>query len=622
MIELARITPYLFSLRSRSQELAGLTLLLGEDDPWLEKEIEAQSLPSHLGSRAWQVRFRLKNYGSVSRSFTPRLEVFLPSTSWTGSIWSAQGAATGWGQEFVFPLPQAFYRENYLGHLQDAEGGGVPFVYCWKQHQGIALMHLETVPLEWWMPVQRDAQGIRMAFENRRPLTVRPGEVYISPTFALLWQEGGDFFAPLERYRKWMRERGLSPPLPTPASYQAAWCSWGYEFDIHPQEVLDVLEIARSMKIRWFTLDDRWFDAYGDWNPRAELFPQGIQDLQRMNQSIHQAGGLSQLWWYPLCVEDGHGQWESHVHGKAKIFQENPDWVILDKEGKVARNNRHLAMLCPALPEVQEYTLNLARKFIEEWGFDGFKMDNIYTVPSCHNPAHRHTDPTDSLKAFAELYRRIFEQTRQIQSESVIQICPCGTPITFSLLSTTDQTVTADPTSSAQVRQRIKFYKALTGRNAAIFADHVELSDGGSDFASAIGTGGVPGSKFTWNVSPERQAQLRENWQLSPEKLKIWRFWFELFDRYRLAEGEYLPLYDLAFDFPETHVIQKEEKLYYAFFAPSFEGKIELRGLESRSYHLINYENQKSFGKIKGPLARILVKFEHHLLLEASPIAE
>ena len=80
----------------------------------------------------------------------------------------------------------------------------------------------------------------------------------------------------------------------------------------------------------------------------------------------------------------------------------------------------------------------------------------------------------------------------------MIQICPCGTPITFSLLPYTDQTVTADPTSSAQIRQRVKFYKALCGPRAAVFADHVELSDHGLDFASEIGVGGVPSTKFIW----------------------------------------------------------------------------------------------------------------------------
>ncbi len=569
----------------------------------------------------WTLRFELINRQAPLSLSHLRLEVFLPEEQWDKApLWSAQGAAVRWGQDFAFPLEKGFARENYLGHLQDAEGGGVPLAYVWNREQGLALMHLETTPLEWYLPVERDEQGIHLAFELRRPITLASGQTWSSPLFALSWHKKQDFFAPLERYRQKMAERGLSAGMPLPASYEPAWCSWGYEFDVTADDVLNVLPTARSLGLRWFTLDDRWFDAYGDWNPRPELFPNGAEDLRRMNEAIHAAGGLSQLWWYPLCAEDGHGAWESHTYGLSQILREHPDWVVLDEQGRVARNNRHLAMLCPALPEVQEYTLALTRRFIEEWGFDGFKMDNIYTMPACHHPAHHHASPEESIRAFKDLYRRIFELTRSLRPQTgVVQICPCGTPITFSLLPATDQTVTADPISSAQVRQRIRFYKALTGRRAAVFADHVELSDGGADFASGIGAGGVPGTKFTWQISPQRQARLKENWQLTAEKFELWQFWFDLYQRYRLAEGEYLPLYDIAFDYPEAHVIRKDGRLYYAFFAESFEGEVELRGLEARRYRLRDYERETDLGQVHGPQASLRTRFSHHLLLEATP---
>lgn len=568
----------------------------------------------------WPLQFSLTNKTGRPLHFTRlRWEIQLPEKEWGGTpLWTLQGAAVAWGQDFAFPLAIGFQRENYLGHLQNAEGGGVPLVYVWNREHGLALMHLEPVPLEWYMPVERDEEGVRLAFELRRPFDLAPEQSWLSPLFAISWHERSDFFAPLERYRDKMAERGLQPALPVPASYEPAWCSWGYEFDVTAEDVVNVLPVARPMGLRWFTLDDRWFDAYGDWNPRPDLFPHGEEDLKRMNEAIHAAGGLSQLWWYPLCAEDGQGRWSSHDYTLSRLLAEHPDWVVIDEQGRVARNNRSLAMLCPALPEVQEYTLTLVRRFIEEWGFDGFKLDNIYTMPACHNPAHHHASPEESIRAFGELYQRIFALTRQLRPEAVVQICPCGTPLTFHLLPATDQTVTADPTSSAQVRQRIRFYKALTGRRAAVFADHVELSDGGTDFASAIGTGGVPGTKFTWQVSPERAARLHENPLLTPQKLEIWNFWFHLYNRYRLAEGEYLPLYDVAFDFPEVHVIRKDGQLFYAFFAEAFEGELELRGLEPGcTYQIVDYENDRLLGLVSGTISRLKIAFQHHLLLRA-----
>ncbi len=572
-------------------------------------------------NRFWHIQLSLANHADRPRTFTRlRLELFLPAERWEGTLWTLQGAAVGWGQDFAFPLEPGFRRENYLGHLQNAEGGGVPLAYVWNREGGLALMHLETTPIEWYLPVERDKTGVRLAFELRCPLTLAPASAWTSPLFALSRHERSDFFAPLERYRQEMNRRGFNPAAPVPASYEAAWCSWGYEFDVTADEVLAALPPAREMGIRWFTLDDRWFDAYGDWNPRRDTFPNGAADLKRMNEAIHAAGGLSQLWWYPLCAEDGQGEWSSHRYTVSRLLQEHPDWVVMDEQGRVARNNRHLAMLCPALPEVQEYTLGLVRRFLEDWGFDGFKLDNIYTMPACHNPAHRHASPQDSIRAFGELYRRLFDLTRSLRPEAVMQICPCGTPLTFSLLPAADQTVTADPTSSAQMRQRIKFYKALTGRRAAVFADHVELSDGGTDFASAIGAGGVPGTKFTWQVPPERRSRLQENPELTPQKLETWRFWFDLYQKYRLAEGEYLPLYDIAFDFPEAHLIRKDGHHYYAFFAEDFDGEVELRGLKrGRSYRLRDYEKEQDYGIVQGEVPRFPVRFSRHLLLEAAP---
>lgn len=631
-----------FFLKEKESNLASLHLRLwGEDGVVLHPEgVERfpDSLMAYYSGNAfqgkwefspaadhfWHVRFSLLSTGGHSiRVSRLRLQIVLPLQHWAHlPLWTMQGAAVGWGKDFAFPLEKGSSRENYLGHLQDGEGGGVPVAYVWNREHGLAIMHLETAPIEWYMPVSWEDDGIHLAFELRRPFELAPGQTWTSPLFALSWHERSDFFAPLERYRQEMEKRGLQPAAPVPASYEPAWCSWGYEFDVTAQDVLDVLPVARPMGLRWFTLDDRWFDTYGDWNPRADLFPNGAEDLKRMNEAIHAAGGLSQLWWYPLCAEDGEGSWSSHVYTLSNILVEHPDWVVIDEQGRVARNNRHLAMLCPALPEVQEYTLNLVRRFIEEWGFDGFKMDNIYTMPACHNPAHRHASPDESIRAFGELYRRIFELTRQLRPEGVVQICPCGTPITFHLLPATDQTVTADPTSSAQVRQRIRFYKALTGRNAAVFADHVELSDGGMDFASAVGTGGVPGTKFTWQVSPERAARLHENPMLTPQKLELWNFWFDLYHRYRLAEGEYLPLYDIAFDVPEGHVIRKDGHLYYAFFAETFEGQIELRGLDPKQmYRIRDYENDRSYGLISGASPYFQTRFHHHILLVLEPLS-
>jgi alpha-galactosidase len=59
--------------------------------------------------------------------------------------------------------------------------------------------------------------------------------------------------------------------------------------------------------------------------------------------------------------------------------------------------------------------------------------------------------------------------------------------------------------------------------------------------------------------------------------------------------------------------------MYYAFFAPTWNGQIELRGLEPGQYRVTDYENGKTLGTVRGPSGRIQAQFDKHLLLRADP---
>jgi alpha-galactosidase len=574
------------------------------------------------------LRTEIQNVGDISISIerfsSPLIQL---GQALQPPLWSLQGAAVHWGQDFAFPLPQTFSRENYLGHLDHGEGGGVPVVYFWNPTGGIGLAHVEIQPKNWYMPVQSNPQeGVSLALEDRQHRSLKPGD-RLGGLHTMLSFHHGDFYEPLVLYRKVLAAQGITSAPTNPEDYEPAWCSWGYEFDVRPDEMTGVLPVVKDLNIPWLTLDDRWFDNYGDWNPRADTFSQGEPQMCRMVEKIHEEGAYAQIWWYPLAVEDGTGGYSSHAYVIAQILKDHPDWVILNKDGSVARNNRGLAILDPALPEVQEYLVAMTRKFIKAWGFDGHKLDNIYSVPACYNPAHNHQRPEESVEALSEAYRLIFETTRQLKPYSVTQICPCGTPPTFTLLPYMDQAVTADPTSSHQIRLRIKFYKALLGSRFPVFADHVELSDGSSDFASEIGAGGIPGTKFVWPEDQTVHARVEEWWGFSSEKRAKWKKWFDVYHRYRLSEGEYLNLYDMGFDFPEGHAIRKGEHSYFAFYngthkdpARIYQGLITLRGLDEKTYQVRDYVRDQNIAEVSGPIAQIQVEFKGYLLLEAIPL--
>ena len=86
-----------------------------------------------------------------------------------------------------------------------------------------------------------------------------------------------------------------------------------------------------------------------------------------------------------------------------------------------------------------------------------------------------------------------------------------------------------------------------------------------------------------------------------------------------LSKGTFLNLYSYGYDVPEAYAIQKDGKMYYAFFAPEWKGQIELRGLGRGGYRIVDYENGKELGKVHGPTGSIDVQFEKHLLIRANP---
>ena len=179
-----------------------------------------------------------------------------------------------------------------------------------------------------------------------------------------------------------------------------------------------------------------------------------------------------------------------------------------------------------------------------------------------------------------------------------------------------NQPVSSDPESSFQVRLKGKTLKALMGPSAPYYGDHVELSDGGEDFASSVGVGAVIGTKFTWPPG----AAARDRYDLSPEREKAWKRWFEIYTAKMLPKGTYRgELYDLGFDRPETHAISKDGDMYYAFYADTWSGPVELRGLEEKSYRVVDYVNDVEIGTVTGPSAELDVDFEGSLLVEAIP---
>jgi alpha-galactosidase len=561
-------------------------------------------------------------------------------------FWSFQGSSINWGKDEFIKLKPGFDQENYTGINRTSDyaaGGGLPFIDLWTPAAGLALAHVEETPKLLSLPVQVDSDGkTHISVLVKPDKVLKPRQSYTGPKL-MLTVHTGDFAQPLARYSQLLKAQGWKPAVPNKEAYEATWCGWGYEFNFKPQEMLGVIPKLKELGVHWATIDDRWFVNYGDWKPREDIFPGGVRGIKDMVDEFHRQGVLTQLWWYPLVAEAGQGKYWSHTFTTSDVVQQHPEWLIEDEKGQHPLLFRDLPVLCPAVPGVQQYTRDLTRRFIKDWGFDGLKLDVVYSVPPCYNKKHHHRSPEDSVRAMGRIYRTIYETALDIKPNAVVQICPCGTPPFFPWAPYMNQAVTADPVGAWQVRSRIKMYKALLGPRAAVYADHIELSGythddqgrlfNGEDFASAIGAGGVIGTRFIWPAASRKDSSGRETLKpdeqrnmkailLGGEREQTFKKWFRIYNQKKLSAGEYLNLYDIVYDKPETHAISKNGKMYYAFYAESpdqeWRGEVQLRGFGAGTYRVYDYVADKVLAEVQGPNPTLPIAFKGSLLIEVA----
>jgi len=523
-------------------------------------------------------------------------------------FWSFQSGSYERRPDWIVPLKTGFAQENYLGMNASDYGGGTPIIDVWRRDAGIGVGHVEARPRLVYLPVSMpNARQAQVSVQYRHERSLAPGEsLHTFRTFVTV--HNGDYFQTLLTYRRFMSKQGFQMAKAPDSAFGAIWCAWGYGRNFKPQQVYDTLPTVKRMGFTWVTLDDGWQNNYGDWQLDPKKFPHGDADIKAMVERIHQEGFKAQLWWSPLSAVPN-----------SKLLTDEPDLILENQDGsprKISWWDSYY--LCPANSRVVEYHKALVRKILVDWGFDGLKLDGQHMngVPACYNPAHHHKRPEDSVEALPDFFREIYDAAQKAKPGSLVEFCPCGTAFSFFTMPHFNMSVASDPRGSFQVRTKGKTIKGLMGDDVPYFGDHVELSDNHDDFASTLGIGGVVGTQFVLPSLVEKHGRF----DLTPEHAESFQKWLQLYQEKGLSRGQYLgALYDIGFDRPEAHVIRKDSKMYYAFYAGQWNGTVELRGLDDRAYHVVDYVDGKDFVIVRGPVAHLSADFSKHLLLEATP---
>ncbi|MBS0373854.1 MAG: alpha-galactosidase [Proteobacteria bacterium] len=584
------------------------TVLVGRSLEGLELTLALRSHARYPGFVLGRVTLRNDSTATLAlKSLRSGALHLLPRGADSPAFWSYSGGTYANRRDWLQPVRAGFAQDNDLGMTASDYGGGVPIVDVWRRDGGVAVGHLASVPELVCLPIRERDGGVDLALHAIRPRRLAPGERFEGLEL-LLSVHAGDHFVTLDGYRRLMDERGLRPPPPPAAAYEPIWCAWGYERACTTELIEATLPKVRELGLAWAVIDDGWQAAVGDWRPDTHKYPAGEADMRRLVGSIRGAGLKPRLWYAPLAAAPG-----------SDLLHDRTELLLLDKEGAVQNISWWNSFyLCPAYEGTRQHTRELVRRFLGDWGYAGLKIDgqHLNGVAPCHNPAHRHARPEESVEGVPAFFRDIYETAMAINPQAVIELCPCGTAYSFYDFPYVNQVPASDPESSWQVRLKGKTLKALMGPSAPYAGDHVELSDHGDDFASTVGIGAVVSTKFTWPVDPKP----KDSFLLTPEREALWRRWIGIYRDKRLPEGTYLGgLYDIGFDKPETHVVERAGRRYYAFYAKAWQGPLTLRGLPGGEFRVHDYFRDRPLGTVSRERPVLEASFERFLLVEVSP---
>ena len=494
-------------------------------------------------------------------------------------------------------------------------GGGVPVVCLWRRDAGVMIGHIEPTPQIVSLPVDKKAGNdyaqISIVKEYTDPVSLAPGQTVSSYT-CFISAFSGDCFQALRNYAGLLDRVGVKMPESVPEAYETAWCAWGYERKFTIAEIVGTLPKVQELGFKWATLDDGYQIAEGDWDLTRERFPNGDADMKYMVDQFHNYGLKAELWWTPLAADPG-----------TEFLKKYPNSLILGKDGQPRKIEWWDSwFLSPVDEDVRREQSALVHKFIADYGFDGLKLDgqHLNCVSPDYNPAHHPEDPEKDFRELPGFYKLILETAQAVKPNAVIQYCPCGDCFSVYNLPYIGKAVSSDPTSSWQIRSKGYVLRALAPK-LAYYGDHIELSDNENDYPTQLGIGAVIGTKFTW---PKDNPYVKHSYLLTPEKEALMKNALKIYEEKQLAKGEYVPgLYDIGFDYPETHVIRQNGNLYYAFYTSSKPVySVELRGLEAgKTYRVDDYYNHRNLGLVTASQSTVLdVEINGSLLVEVSEV--
>ena len=525
-----------------------------------------------------------------------------------------QGCGVNWGLNYCnIKVDSVYYATNFMGIIgahRDPKGGGIPLLDLWGKKMGMAIAQISAKPEFVNLPIHvmsngKIEYGIEELYSRQNgPISLEKNKKYSTLKQAVI-VHSLDYFDALRTYAQILNYQGIKTFKETPNTVpQAYWKTWGYELNFKLSDIYAKLPEFKQLGIEMIVLDDGWFSNYGDWEPNTHKgkFPNGREDLKKFINDMHKENFKVGVWWCPLIAEPD-----------SKVAKTHPDWFMQKKDGTPYIMKDPVSyFLCPDYAPVINYWEEQIEKLYKTFGVDYVYHDwaNLIEVPACYNPSHKHKSPLSSYWNLSNEYKHIYEKVQSIKPGFGIEMCECGRPHDPYKMPYYNITNASDATTKEQVRQRLKVEKALNGSKVYFNPGYIlpeQKADWGYDpceIDECVAMGGYFETYYT---------------ELTPEKKKEWIKWLKIYREEEIYKGEYLNLYDIEFDKPETHVT-KRNGIYYYFIVGPFDGELKLRGLEAKKYNISNLYSKEFIKKVDGPIATIKLKSNSNIYLKLEAI--
>lgn len=519
-----------------------------------------------------------------------------------------------WGETWSNRVLNDSLNENYIIPGTGSNRSGIPFIDVWGAELGMAIFHVEGIQRFLHIRLQvNEEKKVNVGFESIPGDTFGQFPDQISPGGSVTtWKNAvcvhkGDFFNGARRFGELLDaalrtvgKKGFIKSYPARA-YEPYWKTWGMndlsgsgEFTL--DQVRNRLDELADYGFKAIMLDDGWQNCNGLWDPNPAKF-KNQQAMINFVDEVHT----------PKWGKDKNKSFKIYLWfdllGTDTLTETIKPLLVRDKDGSIYRSKQAKYALCPSYQGTKNYIRDsLIEKIIGKWGIDGLYTDWEDQNPlPCFAQNHHHNSSAESVELNYEAFQNMFKDIIQYKLENGwISQCACAAVHDIYQYPYYHLEDASDPVTNEQVRARVRWIKAIRGGMAPVgdgYVDKMNYNRLAGEPAQSIAIGSVITS-VRWNVD-----------ELGGEKHA--REWMDLYFSEKISSGEYLGLYDIAYESPETCVIKRNDgTLYYSFFdKTAFNKEIELKGLESgKKYRVEQYEDDINLGEVKGPVARFNIQ--------------